>query len=128
MGFKKIGATLVVILLSSSTVLLAQGYVESALTISRTKPYGSARIQGLGGAQIALGGDYSSSASNPAGLGMFNRSEVTLSTGLSFYTTNSIYKGTATDESTSRLNIPGISLVYHIPNERSTDFVSGALS
>lgn len=128
MGFIRVGATLVVILLSSFTTLFAQSYVESALQFSRTKPYGSARIQGLGGAQVALGGDYSSSVSNPAGLGMFNRSEVTLSTGLSFYNTNSTFKGTQTDESTSRLNIPGISLVYHIPNQRETDFISGSLS
>jgi hypothetical protein len=128
MGFKKVGAALVVILLSLSTSLFGQGYAESALQFSRTKPYGSARIQGLGGAQIALGGDYSASVSNPAGLGMFNKSEVTLSTGLSFYGTNSKYKGTSLDESTSRINIPGVSLVYHIPNERSTDFISGSLA
>src|SRR5688572_13488846 len=128
MGSKKFGVALVVILLSSSTTLFGQGYAESALQISRTKPYGSARIQGLGRAQIALGGDYSSSVSNPAGLGMFNKSEVTLSTGLSFYNTKSTYKGTSLDESTSRLNIPGISLAYHIPNERSTDFISGTLA
>jgi hypothetical protein len=59
---------------------------------------------------------------------MFNKSEVTLSTGLSFYNTKSTYKGTTLDESTSRLNIPGISLAYHIPNERSTDFISGTLA
>lgn len=129
MGFKKFGVALVVILLSSSGALLAQGYVESALLFSRTKPYGSARIQGLGGAQIALGGDYSSSVSNPAGLGMFNRSEVTLSTGLSFYNTTSDYLNSAPyKESTSRLNIPGLSLVYHMPNERDGDFVSGAVA
>jgi hypothetical protein len=128
MGSKKFGVALVVILLSSSSAALAQSYVESALLFSRTKPYGSSRIQALGGAQIALGGDYSSSVSNPAGLGMFNKSEVTLSTGLSFYKTNSTYKGTSLDESTSRINIPGVSLVYHIPNERSTDFISGSFA
>lgn len=129
MGFKRIGAALVVILLSSSNTLLAQGYAESALLFSRTKPYGSARIQGLGGTQIALGGDYSSATSNPAGLGMFNRSEVTLSTGLSFYNTTSDYLDSRPfKESTSRLNIPGLSLVYHIPNERDGGFINGSLA
>src|SRR5690349_20056358 len=98
MGTKKIGVTLAAILLSSSSVLLAQSYVESALLFSRTKPYGSARIQALGGSQVALGGDYSSSISNPAGLGMYNRSEVTLSTGLNFYNTESLYKGNSLSE------------------------------
>ena len=62
-------------LLASSS--FAQSYVESALLFSRTVPGGSARIQGMGGSQIALGGDFSSNLSNPAGLGMYNRSEVT---------------------------------------------------
>ena len=128
MGTKKIGLTLLVILLSSSSIVFAQGYVESALLFSRTRPWGSARIQGLGGAQIALGGDYSSSLSNPAGLGMYNRSEVTLSTGLSFYNTDANYKNNSTSESTSKLNIPGLSLVYNIPSERESDFVSGSIA
>ena len=34
----------------------AQSYVESALLFSRTIPGGSARIQAMGGSQIALGG------------------------------------------------------------------------
>ena len=53
----------------------AQSYAESALLFSRTNPGGSARIQALGGTQVSLGGDYSSAFSNPAGLGMYNKSE-----------------------------------------------------
>jgi hypothetical protein len=67
----------------------AQGFVENALLFSRTKPGGSARIQAMGGAQVALGGDYSSALSNPAGLGMYNRSEVTFSPALNFYNSDS---------------------------------------
>jgi hypothetical protein len=128
MKMKKIGITLAVILLSSSCGVFAQGYVESALLFSRTKPWGSARIQALGGSQVAIGGDYSSSISNPAGLGMFNRSEVTISTGLSFYNTQSKYNGTTTNESSSKLNIPGISLVYNMPSEKDNGFVSSTIA
>ena len=60
------GFVLGAILLHFGFGALAQGYVESALLFSRTRPGGSARIQGAGGAQIALGGDYSSALSNPA--------------------------------------------------------------
>ncbi|WP_377579988.1 OmpP1/FadL family transporter [Ohtaekwangia kribbensis] len=121
------GATLSVILLSVN-FLWAQSYSESALLFSRTQPAGSARILGLGGTQTALGGDYSSALSNPAGLGMYNRSEFTFSPALSFYDTKSEFNGTSTDESTSKFNIPGISYVMHMgrdDDERS--FRGGSL-
>src|SRR6188768_3271591 len=87
---KCLGITLTVILLSNGSVL-AQSYAETALLFSRTSAAGSARIQALGGAQIALGGDYSSALSNPAGLGMYNRSEFTFSPALSFYNIKTTY-------------------------------------
>jgi len=62
-------------------LLQAQNFTETALLFSRVKPAGSARIMGMGGVQTSLGGDYSSALSNPAGLGMFNRSEFTISPG-----------------------------------------------
>lgn len=124
---KFFGATLSVILLSVN-FSWAQSYSESALLFSRTQPAGSARILGLGGTQTALGGDYSSALSNPAGLGMYNRSEFTFSPALSFYNTKSEFNGTSTDESTSKFNIPGISYVMHMgrdDDERS--FRGGSL-
>lgn len=78
--------------------LYAQGFVENGLLFSRTQPAGSARIQALGGTQIALGGDYSSALSNPAGLGMFNRSEFTFTPALNFNNMNAGHLGlTASD-------------------------------
>src|SRR5712664_957975 len=68
-----------------------QTYAEEALIFSRINPGGSARIQAMGGSQVALGGDYSSSFSNPAGLGFFNRSEATFSLGTNFYNSNSSF-------------------------------------
>lgn len=124
---KFFGATLSVILLSVN-FSWAQSYSESALLFSRTQPAGSARVLGLGGTQTALGGDYSSALSNPAGLGMYNRSEFTFSPALSFYNTKSEFNGTSTDESSSKFNIPGISYVMHMgrdDDERS--FRGGSL-
>ena len=79
---KKIqGLLLAATLMLTAGSVMGQTYSESALTFSRTLPAGSARILGMGGAQISLGGDYSSAYSNPAGLGMYNRSEFTISPG-----------------------------------------------
>lgn len=124
---KKIwGLVLSGIVLVISNDAKAQGYVESALTFSRTKPSGSARVLGLGGTQTALGGDYSSALSNPAGLGMFNRSEFTFSPAMTTQKNSSSFFGEGDEEITSRLNIPGLSVVFHLPKE-SGKFLGGSI-
>ena len=110
-----------------SSASFAQSYVESALLFGRTLPGGSARIQGMGASQIALGGDYSLALSNPAGLGMYNRSEVTLTPGLSFYDTKAQYFGNVDNSSKSIFNIPGLSFVFHMPLDKS-GFVGGSFA
>ncbi|MDH4092286.1 MAG: hypothetical protein OEV24_17640 [Cyclobacteriaceae bacterium] len=104
---------------------IAQSYVESALLFGRNVPGGSARIQGMAGSQIALGGDYSSLQSNPAGLGMYNRSEVTLTPGFSSYNTEAQYLGNTDNASKSSVNIPGLSFVFHMPLDKN-GFVGGS--
>jgi hypothetical protein len=104
-----------------------QGFVENALLFSRTKPGGSARIQAMGGAQIALGGDFSSALSNPAGLGMFNRTEITFSPAFNTYQTTSNHLGKKESDSKGLLNIPGLSVVYHAPQEKGK-FLGGSFA
>jgi len=122
---KSIGIVLSVILLSINYSAWAQSYAESALLFGRTQPAGSARIIGLGGTQIALGGDYSSAQSNPAGLGMYNRSEVTLTPALSFYNSQATLNGSTNNESFSKFNIPGFSLVFNMKRDQEGDFKGG---
>lgn len=119
---------LFVILLFTIVGAQAQDYTESALLFSRTKPSGSARILGIGGSQTALGGDYSSALSNPAGLGMFNRSEFTFSLGYTDHHTAANYLGTHTEDNRSLFNIPGISYVWHLPDYNEDSFHGGALA
>jgi hypothetical protein len=116
---------LMVILLPLSSEVLAQGFGDNALLFSRTRPGGSARIQAMGGAQVALGGDFSSALSNPAGLGMYNRSEFTLSPAINFYQTDAEHFGVTENESKSLLNIPGLSYVHHFPQNKN-GFLGGS--
>lgn len=120
------------VFISMSSV--AQTYAEEALLFSRISPGGSARVQAMGGSQVALGGDYSSAFSNPAGLGFFNRSEATFSMGMNFYnSSSSFFTGpqqnppvpeSTTNDSKSNFNIPGFSVVFH--NDKNTGkLVSG---
>ncbi len=49
------------------------GYFNEALLFSQTNFGSTSRMQAIGGAQVALGGDLSLANANPAGLGFFNR-------------------------------------------------------
>lgn len=126
MSLKIFRTSLTAIALLSFLSASAQNYAESALQFSRTKPSGSARILGLGGSQTALGGDYSSALSNPAGLGMYNRGEFTFSLGYTDHQTTASYFGTETDDGRGVFNIPGFSYVWNFPN-RGEKFISGSL-
>jgi long-subunit fatty acid transport protein len=109
-------------------LMWAQSTSETALLFSRIRPGGSARIQGMGGVQTSLGGDYSSAFSNPAGLGMFNRSEVSITGGFNNATNTSGYlEKTATDSKTN-LAIPGLGLVFQTEKEGRKGFLSGAFA
>jgi hypothetical protein len=124
MNTKFFRVSLTVFVLSGFSQAIAQNYAETALLFSRTKPAGSARIQAMAGSQIALGGDYSSALSNPAGLGMFNRSEFTFSTAFSSHNTSASYLGNEENDQRSVFNIPGLSLAFHLPKENGA-FLGG---
>ncbi|MBL7872271.1 MAG: outer membrane protein transport protein [Cyclobacteriaceae bacterium] len=103
----------------------AQSFTETALLFSRTQPAGSARIMGMSGAQTSLGGDYSSALSNPAGLGMFNKSEFSISPGFNSSNINSTYLGNTVSDSKSNLHIPGFGLVFQTEQDGRNGFLSG---
>jgi hypothetical protein len=122
-----------VIIMLTANGLMAQTYSESALLFSRTRPAGSARILGMGGAQISLGGDFSSAASNPAGLGMYNRSEFSISPGyLSFNTSGTYSAGSSlsdhNNDTKTALNIPGFGLVFSKPQDNGGGFIRGTFA
>jgi long-subunit fatty acid transport protein len=96
----------------------SQSLTETALLFSRTMPAGSARVQGMGGAQVGLGGDFSSATSNPAGLGMFNRSEGAFSASYALTNNLSEYFGDTTNQVKTSLTIPALSFAFHSKKER----------
>ncbi len=117
-----------VTLMSVGLGAFAQDFVDNALLFSRTNRGGSARIQALGGAQTALGGDFSSALSNPAGLGMYNRSEFTITPGLDLQNNTSTYRNTPTDDSKTVFHLPGLSLTYHQPSGNDHGFLGGSFA
>jgi hypothetical protein len=123
----------VVIVMLTANGLMAQTYSESALSFSRTRVGGSARMLGMGGAQISLGGDFSSAASNPAGLGMYNHSEFSLTPGYLSFNTSGTYSAGSTlsdhnNGSKTALNIPGFGLVFSSPKDGDGGFIQGTFA
>lgn len=72
----------------------AFGYYTDALRFSRLSgSTGTARMQALGGANAALGGDITSATSNPAGLGYFNKSVAVFTPTMNFNTSDAEFAG-----------------------------------
>lgn len=82
-----------------------------ALRYSQTGVFGTARIQGMGGTQTALGADISSLSGNPAGLGMFRRSEFTVTPGVQSVNVNTSILGERSTGSNSNFVFPQLGVV-----------------
>jgi hypothetical protein len=105
---------IVLMLVGTSGEVRAQfGYYNEALLFSRTQNFGTARIAGIGGAQVALGGDISLAATNPAGLGFFNRSSFSFTPGMDFHNTGSEYFDNSTTAYRNKFLIPEVGLVLN---------------
>lgn len=108
----------------------AQGLTDEVLIFSQSPTAGSARIQAMGFSQVALGGDLSSAFSNPAGLGFYNRSEVTFSPALNFNSTSSYLELSSTSRTPSirdsRVvpNFANLGVVFHRPI-KDNEFLKG---
>lgn len=113
---KKFIQLLIVATVATTGNIYAQGiYAGDALRFSRTDYGSSARFKGLGNAQISLGGDISSIGGNPAGLGMFTRSEFTISPEFNNTRANINYLGQQTKSTKNMLNLNQAAAVWYNP-------------
>lgn len=91
------------------------GYFEDALRFSQFRSTGSARIMGLGGTQMSLGGDVSNIHANPAGLGFFRRSELSISPSFGAWNNESNFLGQVQEDRTGTFSVPNLSFVISKP-------------
>lgn len=98
-----------------STAHAQSGYFEDAFRFSQVNPAGSARIMGIGGTQWSLGGDISNIAGNPAGLGFFRKSEVSLTLGFTDWGVVTSHMNQSRSYNTNNLSLPNLSLVIAKP-------------
>jgi hypothetical protein len=92
---KKI-SLIILVVLSFFSVATGQN-VDDALRYSQIFYGGTARFMSMGGAFTALGGDISSLSQNPAGLGVFRSSELTITPQLSHIKSSAGFNGITSD-------------------------------
>lgn len=94
---------------------------EDALRYSRVNYGGTARFGGLSGAFGALGADFSTTAINPAGIGLYSMSEMTFTFAPIIGNTSSTYNGTTATNSRTNFGIGNFGFVFNInPSTNST--------
>jgi len=91
------------------------GYYDEALLLSQSNAItgSTARMQGLAGSQVSLGADMSSAGSNPAGLGMFNRSVVSFTPSMNFNTSDATYNSSMLSNYKNNFNFANLGIVFN---------------
>ena len=119
---KKI-SLLILGLLSVIAVSNAQN-VDDALRYSQVFYGGTARFMSMGGAFTALGGDISSLSQNPAGLGVFRSSELTITPQLFQIKTTAGFNGNSSDK-LYNFNLNQVGIVSNlISNNKETGLIT----
>ncbi|MFN3851533.1 MAG: hypothetical protein ACK4NY_18995 [Spirosomataceae bacterium] len=86
-------------------------YGQDAFRYSEVKSSGTARMQGIGGGYSALGADATNAFSNPAGLGFYNRSELSITPVFNSLNSTSNYIGTSTNLASNGANIGQLAFI-----------------
>jgi hypothetical protein len=119
---KKI-SLIMLVLLSVFTGVIAQN-VDDALRYSQIFYGGTARFMSMGGAFTALGGDISSLSQNPAGIGVFRSSEITVTPQLFHINTSASFNGYASDD-ISNFNLGQAGIISNIiSNKKQTGLIT----
>lgn len=101
-------------LMVSQSARAQGGYANDALLYMRQNPSGTARTLGLAGASVSLGADFGNLTSNPAGLGFFTKSEISLTPGVGFGTTNAVQASNAAAVGTGFPSLSQTANSFHI--------------
>ena len=115
---------LIIVVLSVFTTVTAQN-VDDAFRYSQIFYGGTARFMSMGGAFTALGGDISSLSQNPAGLGVFRSSELTITPQLFQNKTTAGFNGVTSSGNLSDFNLSQIGIVANlISNNNETGLIT----
>lgn len=105
---------LLILLLAYSLCLMVYG--QDVQRFSEREVMGTARYVGMGGAMTAIGGDPSAVLDNPAGLGLYRRSEIALTLDETIDKTRQTDADATESSSRSRFAVPQISAIWALGN------------
>jgi len=94
--------------------LAAQNEID-ALRYSQITFGGTARYNAMGGAFVAVGADFSTFAMNPAGIGLYRRSEFTVTPNFFSRSVSSSYNGTMSEDSRYNMSFQNFGFVFAGP-------------
>ncbi|OAQ42211.1 hypothetical protein A5893_03600 [Pedobacter psychrophilus] len=123
MKFKKIILAAIIVIAAQSTY--AQ-YLGDALRFSQLQNSNTARFEALGGSKTAIGGDLSSLYGNPAGIGMFTKSEFSFTPSLRLRSNDISLSNTSSTSSNIDLNNVGV--VFNTKTYKTKDLDKGLIS
>jgi len=126
---KQIIKLILVAIVATTSTSYAQ-YTSDALRFSQTNYGSTSRFKALGNAQIGVGGDMSSLGGNPAGLGLFTKSEFSLTPEFNQTGINTTYLNQPNNTTKSQLNINQLGAVFFSPayKRKGQDTKSGLVS
>lgn len=103
-------------------------YLADALRFSQFQNSSTARFDGLGGYKSAVGGDISSVYGNPAGLGMFTKSEFNFTPSFKSRENDVDFLGSTTNGSNSNLDFNNVGAVFHSKTFKRNNLDKGVIS
>ena len=93
-----------------------------AFRFSQTNWEGTARFMGAGGAFGSIGGDFSCMSTNPAGIGVFKKTEISFTPlVITAYKTNSDYSGETSPASRVRYSLTNFGAVFALPLNKDVE-------
>lgn len=113
------------ILLFCGTQVVQGQNEEDALRFSNLLPGGTARSWALGGAIGAVGADPGSATTNPAGFGLYNTSEISITPQFEVNNAKGNYYGTSASDNDNRFSLNNLSLILSYPDKKGGDWRGG---
>lgn len=103
-------------------------YLADALRFSTFQNSSTARFDGLGGYKSAIGGDLSSLYGNPAGLGMFTKSEFNFTPSFKLRNNDVNFLNKNNNVTSSNIDLNNIGVVLHAKTFKSGNLDKGVIS
>lgn len=110
--------TLLSIFLSLALFSLNGQSTVDALRYSQITFGGTARYMAMGGAFGALGADFSTLSTNPAGIGLYKKSEFTFTPSVYWSNVSSLYNGFMNEDTKANFNLGNVGMIVTYDNEK----------